>query len=117
MESSSKIIQLSKELEPLTLKNERTYLLYGSDEAIDLYEVSLNHLLLSDNYDFDVVCIKQGKLQIDFLDTTVPFENFLIIDENTHRELHINLCGKLKKFIVDPMNESHNKRLKIKRGV
>jgi len=112
VESLSKIMELSRELKRFTLINERTHLLYGSEEAIELYEVSINTLIVSDNYDFDVVCVKQGNLEINFLDDVVPLERFLIIDENTHGVLHLNLCQKLKKFIIDPMVERHKKKVK-----
>ena len=114
MKPSSKIIQLSSELKRITSINERTYLLYGSEEAVALYEVSMNTLIVSDKYDFDVACVKQGNSEVDFLDDIVPLERFLIIDENTFRMLHQNLCQKLKKFMIDPMVEKHKKKIKKK---
>ena len=113
-ESSSKITQLSSELEKITLINERTYLLYGSQEAVKLYEESMNALIASETYGFNVVCIKQGNSEVDFLDDIVPLERFMIIDENAYAVLHQNLCQKLKKFIVDPMVEKHKKKIKKK---
>ena len=114
MESSSKIIELSRELKKITLINDRTYLFYGSEEALGLYEVSINTLISSDNYDFDVVCIKQDNLEMSFLDDMVPLERFLFIDENIHNTLHSNLCQKLKKFIIDPIDKNQRKHTKGK---
>jgi hypothetical protein len=78
------------------------YFIYGTNQAIDFFEKSPQFLMDSDCYDFDVVKISKLKDKFQMKDNIIPAERVLIIDKETYNKLYLNICHKLKKYIVDP---------------
>lgn len=79
------------------------YIIYGSDEALRLYEVSPETLIASDNCDFDVVRCTPDNPITSLLDDFLHFERYLFIDASTYKILHENLCQKMHKIIGKPV--------------
>ncbi len=113
MKQPSKTIKLSQTLKKFTLLEETTYIIYGSQEALALYGQSLEALLESDCYDFDVREYAKGKKTPNLVDDAFEPDGYLVIDENSFRKLHKNLCQKIKKFILDPRRERWLEHLEL----
>ncbi|MDB4293331.1 hypothetical protein N9954_07985 [Maribacter sp.] len=82
---------------------ETHYIIYGSDAALRMYEESVDSLITSNKYDFDVVRCTPNNPITTLLDDFVPFERFLFIDEQTYKLLHENLCQKIHKLVGLPI--------------
>ncbi len=92
-----------KEMIKNSRKDEPTYFLYGSFEAFALLDESKEALMASDNMDYYVVKLSRTDQDIDFLTDLVPVERFKEIDEATFLRLHVNLCSKAEKLILNPL--------------
>lgn len=75
-----------------------TYLFYGSDEALELFETSRDRLMEAECSDFMVYRQKESTV-ISNLEKENPehWHGPIVIDENTHTLLYLNLCKKARE--------------------
>lgn len=106
MSLSSKTLEVLKELKQVSHVKATTYILYGSDEALTLYNESLDALLKSDCMDFDVVTFETqlGK-KSEFILDIFEIEGYRIINRTIRNRLHDNLCKKVKNQIIGPRQQ------------
>lgn len=90
-------------------KNMETYVFYGGNSSIELFEVSREKLMESECDDF-MVYRQRDNTDISSLEGEHPedWEGPIAIDQNTYFLLHLNLCQKAKK--------SFSKRFRPKTG-
>lgn len=75
-------------------RNDYIFLFLANDEALRLYDESLNRLLDSKCTDFHMEC---APLNWDEKDHTGECEYYRVIDYETYRKLHHNLCFKYRE--------------------
>ncbi|MEM9884401.1 MAG: hypothetical protein AAF849_00800 [Bacteroidota bacterium] len=104
-------MEVLKQLERFTLIDTTTYVLYGSEDALELYRNSMSDLINSDCLDFDVIKYSD-KLGYspEILKNIFDIDGFYIIDEYVYQKLYRNLCQKVKQQIIDPSIEKWRKR-------
>jgi hypothetical protein len=73
-----------------------TYILAANSAAMELYKISKEALMESDNYDFMVFKFPEWG---DVLEDLEEWEDYVSINESTYNILHGNLCIKLREFI------------------
>ncbi|WP_223551868.1 hypothetical protein [Aestuariivivens sp. NBU2969] len=79
------------------MDNQKTnYVLLVNAGAMELYETSIEHLMLSSNYDFLVYPFTDWNEVINDLE---EWEHYRIIDETTYKILHRNLCIKIRELL------------------
>lgn len=72
------------------------YVLLANNAAMALYNESIEHLMLSNSFDFLVYPITDWN---EVLDDLKEWDDYKIIDKITYRKLHNNLCIKLRELI------------------
>ena len=77
-------------------KDKIYYVLLANNKALELYETSIEDLILSSNYDFLVYSFRNWNEVINDLD---EWEHYRVIDKITYTKLHHNLCIKLRDLI------------------
>lgn len=93
--------------------DDKTYnfFLSGNKEAMTLYKEGKNVLIESDCYDFMVY--KYFSYKEEDIPETEDWAETVQINASVFIDLHLNLCTKFRKFIVEPSREKY---LKAKRG-
>ncbi len=90
-----------------TIKHIYIYILSANKEAMALYNKSKDALIESDCYDFMVYKYSSHKntvmLETEEWDETVQINASIFID------LHLNLCTKFRKFILEPSRKKYLK--------
>ncbi|MEM8937713.1 MAG: hypothetical protein AAGC64_00030 [Bacteroidota bacterium] len=106
-----KIKNLSKKLQKYVHLNDSAFVIYGSEEALVLFDDSLDALLESECYDFDVREYSAKKNDVDLLDGAFDIGGFRIIDEETFARLHVNLCSKIERYVIQPSKQKWIKKM------
>lgn len=73
-----------------------TYILAANSTAMELYKISKEALMESNNCDFMVFRFSEWE---EVLEDLEEWEDYVYIHESTYNILHRNLCIKLKEFI------------------
>ncbi|WP_136468027.1 hypothetical protein [Flagellimonas onchidii] len=75
-------------------RSDNIFLFLANDEALRLYDESLNKLLDSKCMDFHM---EHVPLNWDEKKHTGEWEDYRVVDYETYRELHHNLCFKYRE--------------------
>lgn len=116
MVESSKVKKLSKQLEKYTHFEKSTYIIYGSNDALALFDESLETLLESDCFEFDIREYSKHQNSLDLLEDIFELDDYRIINKKTFNALHGNICQKVERFIVAPSRKRWLKKLEQKKA-
>ena len=94
MDLEQQIEEWSKEAEP-------TYIIYGSQEALHLFEKSVETLEASDCFDFHIAKYSVHQNPIKLLTDMFPIDGYLVIEEATYKRIHLNICNKIAALLKE----------------
>lgn len=89
-------MDLQLQIEEWSKEAERTFIIYGSHEALFLFDESLKILIASDCFDYHIAKYSIYQYPIRLLTGLFPIDAFRVINEDEYNQLHRSICEELR---------------------